>query len=101
MRTPRQAGDRVQLGPSVLALVGHAQAEQVAVEAERGLEARDRDARVIDAAHGHGRSRSGTTSRAKTSSIVSARRTISASAPLTRAIAGRGSALKLAAQASS
>ena len=58
----------------------------------------DRDARVVDAEHRHGRSRSGMTSRAKTSSIVSARRTISASAPLTSTIAGRGSALKLAAQ---
>ena len=90
-----QARDRIQLGPSVLALVGHAEPQQVAVEVQRRLEARDRNARVIDAANGHARSRSGTTSRAKTSSIVSARRTISASLPLTSAIAGLGKRIEV------
>ena len=93
--------DPVELGALVGALVDHPQAEQVAIEAQSGFDAADRDAGVVESAHRHGRSRSGTTSRAKTSSIVSARRTISASPPLTRTIAGRGKALKLAAQASS
>ena len=101
MRTPLRPVIASSSGPPILALVGHAEPQQVAVEVQRRLEARDRNARVIDAAHGHGRSRSGTRSRAKTSSIVSARRTISASLPLTSTIAGLGRALKLAAQASS
>src|SRR5712671_1617399 len=81
----------------------HPQPEHIAIEGKGAIEVRGVDPDVIDSRHGHGCAvsrRSGMRSRAKTSSIVSARLTSSAWSPETSTVAGRGSALKLVALAS-
>src|SRR5204863_4821969 len=74
------------------------QAEQVPVERERAVEVGDGDADVVQPAD-HA-SRSGTMSRANTSSTFSGRLIHSAPAPETSTVPGRGRPLKFDAQAS-
>src|SRR5204863_10181625 len=97
-RDARARDSRQVLGGDVDGPRLDVQAEQVPVERERAVEVGDGDADVVQPAD-HA-SRSGTMSRAHTSSTFSGCLIHSAPAPATRAVPGRGRPLKFDAQAS-
>ena len=95
------AGDPLDLVARELPHAPHRELEQVAVERERSRDVARGDRDVVQPQDPHmsplgpSPNRSGTISRRKTSSTVSARFTTSARSPCTRTVAGRGRALKL------